>query len=798
MDDFLQDLRFAARSLRKSRLIVAAAVVSLGLGIGATSAIFSAVDVFMIRPLPYPDADKLVAVYTAVPDRGWTESSSAVPDILDWRESATTIRLAAYRSEGVNLSGTDRPERLSALVTSVDMPAVIGVQPVLGRGFLADEEQEGAGRVAILSDGLWRDRFGSDPDVIGSTINLDGLIYSVIGVLPARFDFPRGSFDLWIPWQLTGEEDRRNQSWRVLGRVAEGSTIEQARDQLTRTAAGLEEAYPESNEGRTVNLIPLRDDIYDEGFRQGSLISSVAVVLVLLIACANVANLLLARGAGRQREMALRGALGAGRRRLARQLLTESLVLSVMGGVLGIVVAVFGIRGLVSMMPASFPQRELVSLDGRVLLFMGAVTLVSAVLFGLAPSLQVSSVQLRDALSEGGRGGSEGGKSGRLRRSLVLAEVSLSVVLLISAALMVRTYSAMREIDLGFRTENVLTAQLSLPEGKYPDLDAVNNFWRGAIDQVAAIPGVEVAGATSTIPTYGNSMTYYNIPTEEPAPAGQQPIVSIKYVTPGYFEAMGIELVRGRAIGPDDREDTAPVVVINQAMADRHWSDADPLGQQIAFSSDSPEIVGVVADTREWGPDSDPFPIAYLNAFSSERRTLGLTVGTTGDPNEVLEEFRAAIRSLDPDQPVYNARSMEEVMREQMGGNMVMVKILGVLGVVAFLLAVVGVYGVIAYSVARRTQEMGVRMALGAQPGDVLRLVVLQGTRMGAIGVAIGVVLSLGVTRGLSFFLFGVDPLDPVAFGTVTIVLLASAVVASYFPALKATRVDPVTAFRTD
>jgi putative ABC transport system permease protein len=450
------------------------------------------------------------------------------------------------------------------------------------------------------------------------------------------------------------------------------------------------------------------------------------------------------------------------------------------------------------MMPASFPQRELVALDGRVLLFMGAVTLVSAVLFGLAPSLQVSSVHLRDALSEGGRGGSEGGKSGRLRRGLVLAEVSLSVVLLISAALMVRTYSAMREIDLGFRTENVLTAQLSLPEGKYPDLDAVNNFWRGAMDRVAAIPGVEVVGATSTIPTYGNSMTYYNIPTEEPAPAGQQPIVSIKYVTPGYFEAMGIELVRGRAIGPDDREDTAPVVVINQAMADRHWSGADPLGQQIAFSSDSPEIVGVVADTREWGPDSDPFPIAYLNAFSSERRTLGLTVGTTGDPNEVLEEFRAAIRSLDPDQPVYNARSMEEVMREQMGGNMVMVKILGVLGVVAFLLAVVGVYGVIAYSVARRTQEMGVRMALGAQPGDVLRLVVLQGTRMGAIGVAIGVVLSLGVTRGLSFFLFGVDPLDPVAFGTVTIVLLASAVVASYFPALKATRVDPVTAFRTD
>jgi predicted permease len=542
----------------------------------------------------------------------------------------------------------------------------------------------------------------------------------------------------------------------------------------------------------------LRDDIYDEGFRQGSLISSVAVVLVLLIACANVANLLLARGAGRRREMALRGALGAGRRRLARQLLTESLLLSLSGGILGVLVALFGIKGLVSMMPAFFPQRDLVALDGRVLTFMAAATVASAFIFGLAPSLQVSSVQLRDALSEGGRGSSGGARAGRLRRGLVLAEVSLSVVLLISAALMVRTYAAMKEVDLGYRTENVLTARLSLPEAKYPDREALNAFWREALERVEAIPGVEIVGATSTIPTYGNNMTYYGIPTEEPAPAGQQPIVSIKYVTPGYLEAMEIELVRGRALEERDREDTAPVVLINEAMARRHWDGADPLGELVAFSASTPEIVGVVSDTREWGPESDPFPIVYLNAYTSTSRTMGLTIRTTGDPHEILDEFRTTMLALDPDQPLYDALSMEEVMREEMGGSMVMVKILGVLGVLAFLLAVVGVYGVIAYSVARRTQEMGVRMALGAERADVLRLVVFQGTRMGATGVAIGLLLSLGVTRGLSFFLFEVDPLDPVAFGSVAVVLLASAVLASYFPALKATRVDPVTAFRAD
>jgi putative ABC transport system permease protein len=798
MDNLLQDLRFALRSIRSSRLITAAAVLSLALGIGATTAIFSAVDVFMIRPLPYPGAERLVSVYTAVPDRGWTEASSALPDIVDWRDAAGSIQVAAFRSEGMNLSGTDRPERLSALVASANMPAVIGVQPAVGRAFLPEEELDGAGQVAMLSDGLWRDRFGSDPAVVGSTINLDGLTYSVVGVLPPKFQFPQGTYDVWVPWQVTGEEDRRSQSWNVLGRLSDGATIEQARDELGRIAAGLEEAFPESNQGRTTNLIPLRDDIYDEGFRQGSLISSVAVVLVLLIACANVANLLLARGAGRQREMALRGALGAGRRRLARQLLTESLLLSLFGGILGVLVALFGIKGLVSMMPAFFPQRDLVALDGRVLTFMAAVTVASAFIFGLAPSLQVSSVQLRDALSEGGRGSSGGARAGRLRRGLVLAEVSLSVVLLISAALMVRTYAAMKDIDLGYRTENVLTARLSLPEAKYPDREALNAFWREALERVEAIPGVEIAGATSTIPTYGNNMTYYGIPTEEPAPAGQQPIVSIKYVTPGYLEAMEIELVRGRALEERDREDTAPVVLINEAMARRHWDGADPLGELVAFSSSTPEIVGVVSDTREWGPDSDPFPIVYLNAYTSTSRTMGLTIRTAGDPHEILDEFRATILALDPDQPLYDALSMEEVMREEMGGNMVMVKILGVLGVLAFLLAVVGVYGVIAYSVARRTQEMGVRMALGAERADVLRLVVFQGTRMGATGVAIGLLLSLGVTRGLSFFLFGVDPLDPVAFGSVAVVLLASAVLASYFPALKATRVDPVTAFRAD
>jgi putative ABC transport system permease protein len=798
LEELLQDIRFGLRGLAKSPLITLAAIMSLALGIGANASIFSAVDVFLIRPLPYPDSEDLVRVYMANRDRGWSRSSISPLDFLDYREQSSGLELATYQNTGLNLSGGDRPERLGAIVVSPGLLSVFGVQPAVGRGFLPEEERDGAGQVVMISDGLWQDRFGGDPEVLGSTIQLNGNPYTVVGVLPPRFTFLEEEPDVWLPWQLTGEESRGSHYLRVVGRLREGATLESARSELIQIAARLEAEFPDTNAGKTVEVLDLRDSVFDEGFVQGSLISSAAVLFVLLIACANVANLLLARGAGRQRELALRAALGAGRLRLVRQLLTESLVLAVAGGLTGLLVAVFGIRWLVSMMPAFFPQRELVALDARVLLFMGGVTLLSGVLFGLAPAFQTTAMNLRNALSEGGRSGSDGGKGGRLRRWLVISEITLSVVLLVSAAVLIRSYMAMEDVELGYRLENVLTARVSLPETKYPDEVTLHGFWREAEARLEAIPGVERVGATTMLPTWGSTSTFYSIPTEDAPPPGQRPTVAYKHITPGYADVMDLPLVRGRHLSDEDRMETVRVGVINERFAQRHWEGADPIGQLVDLGQegDPIEIVGVVGDTREWGPDSEPFPIIYQPVAQSGYRAMALVLRTSGDPYQVVDEVREAILAMDPDQPVYQVFSMEDVMQEEMGGNLVMVKILGVLGVIAFLLAVVGVYGVMAYSVSRRTQEMGIRMALGADHGDVLSLVVRQGAAVAGTGVALGLLISLGATRGLSFFLFGADPFDPVAFLTVGAVLLASGVLASYFPARRATRVDPVIAFR--
>jgi putative ABC transport system permease protein len=796
MDDFLLDLRFALRSLRRTPVVTLAAILSLALGIGATASIFSAVDVFMIRPLPYPDSEDLVRLYMGNRDRGWSQSSVSMLDFLDYREESTTLEVGAYYYEGVNLSDGDRPERLEGIRTSQNLMEIFRLQPVVGRGFRPEEEVAGSGTVVMISYALWEDRFGSDPGVIGRTVNLDGVPHDVIGVLPPRFVFTETTPDLWRPFQLTGEENRSSHYLRVLARLTGGATLATARSEMDQMARQHELAYPGTNAGKTVELYDLKSDIFDEGFEQGSLISSAAVLFVLLIACANVANLLLARGAGRSREMAVRGALGAGRARLMRQLLTESLFMACAGGLAGVVVAFFGIRWLVAMMPAFFPQRDLVSLDPRVLGFMAGITILSGLIFGLAPALQASRMNLRSHLSDGGRGGSEGRGSGRLRRWLVTAEITLAVVLLVSASVMIRSYASTRDVDLGYEVENILTARLTLPETKYPDQDAINAFWREALERTEALPGVQVAGGTNHIPTQGMNSTYYSIPTEEPPPEGQRPTVAFKLVTPEYFEVMKISLLQGRGFTTDDREGQPEVAIINESMARRHWEGRNPLGERIQFTNTQPEIVGVVEDTREWGPDSDPFAMVYTPVLAGTTRSLGLVLETAGDPYLVVEDVRAEILAMDPDQPVYQAFSMADVLQEEMGGNLIMVRILTVLGIIAFVLAVVGVYGVMAYSVTRRTQEMGIRMALGADRRNVLALIVKQGGIISGIGVGIGLVISLGATRGLAFFLFGADPFDPVSFGMVAAALMAAGLTASYFPALRATRVDPMVAFR--
>jgi len=797
IDSFVQDLRFALRALKGSPLLTLVAAFSLAIGIGANAAIFSAVDVFMIRPLPYPDSEELVFAWTTNQDRGWTSVSNALPDFLDWREESRTMEMAAFRGTGVNLAGEATPERLSGYQTSWNFLRVLGASPVMGRAFAPEEERAGGPRVAILGYGVWERLFGSDPELVGRTVLLDGTPHTVLGILPPRFQFGYNQPDVLIPLEVTGEELRSSHYLWTLGRIRDGFDFDGARAEIGQLESRIAAAYPETSSGNSARIETMRDAWFDEGFRSGSLISTVAVLFVLLIACANVANLLLAKGTGRETELALRGALGAQRGRIIRQLLTESTLLALLGGILGIGLGLLGIRGLVSIMPTDFLMVDQITLNGRVLAFTAGVTLLSGVLFGLAPALQTAAPELGNRLSEGSRG-STGARGGKLRKGLVVAEMAMAMVLLVSSGLLVQSFWKLRTVDLGIDPDPVLTMEMILPEAKYGTEEDVVAFERALLGRIEAIPGVERAGFTQTLPMRGNDGTYYAIPDQDPPEEGRRPVVSFRTVTPGYFVSMGIPLVTGRLLEDTDDGESAPVILVNEAFAARHWPDGDPIGKRVEFVSGQKEIVGVVGDVRVFGPDDEAPIMAYLPAYAGPSRGLALVVKVAGDPLSQVGPVRDAVLALDPDQPVYNVLTLNDVLTDEMGGETIMAKIMGVLAIVALLLALVGVYGVMAYTVSRRIREVGIRMALGADSGTVRSLILRQGGGLAALGVGIGFLLALAVTRGLSFFLFGVSPFHLPTFLGVALTLLGAAVLATYLPARRATRVDPVVALRTE
>jgi len=796
MDRFRQDVRLAFRSLIRSPLITTAAILSLGLGIGANASIFSAVDVFMFRPLNFDEADNLLAVFSTNAERGWTTASSSVPDYLDWRAQSRTLDLAAYGSAGLTLTGLERPERLNALSVTPNFMTVLRKSPVLGRGFLPEEEQAGSPRVAILGDGFWQRRFGGDVAVIGRTIDLDGQPTSIVGVMPEGVGFGPDP-DLWIPMQFTGSEPRNSRYLAILGRIRDGQDLDAARADLTSIAVRIAAEYPGLNQGIGANSVRLQDEWFDEGFRQGSLIAGTAVLFVLLIACANVANLLLARAASRAREIALRGALGAKRVRIVRQLLTESMVLALAGGALGVLLSIAGIRGLRGLFPPAMPGVEAVSLDGRVLLFTLVITLLSGIVFGLMPAVRSARLDLRGLLTDGGRGTTVA-RGGRMRNALVVAEISLSLVLLISAALLVQAFVKVRTVDPGFRTADVATMSVTLPESKYKTPEQVEAFQMQLLDRVSAVPGVQEAGATSILPMRGNSGRYYAIPSEPSPEPGHEPVVNVRYVLPGYFQAMGIRQVGGRTVDRTDVANAPPVVVINELMAKHHWEGRNPIGERIRFGDREYEIVGVVGDTRDFGPDDEPGRLAYLSAMQNSTRTLNLVLHSTRPVDVLASDIRQAVSSIDAEQPVYSVSTMDRIMTDELSGSMAMMKVLGSLALIAFILAAVGVYGVMAYTVAQRTLELGIRMALGAQRGTVMGLVLRRGGFMTGLGIVIGLGISLAVTRMLSFFLFGVSPFSPLPYTLVPLALGLTGLFASALPALRATRIDPMLALRTE
>ena len=797
MDRFRQDFRFAVRALLKNPVVSLFVIVSIAIGVGANAAIFSAVDVFMIRPLPYPEPEQLVQVFTTNRERGWSEASSSIPDFRDWRERSETLDLTLYYSVGVNLSGGDRPERLSGLRVTANFLEVSRVMPARGRMFTADEEADGAGRVVILNDGIWNRRFGADPTVLGTSVNFDGVPHTIVGILPPRVRLFGGTPDLLLPVQFTGEEPRASYSYAISGRLAPGVTIEQAGAELEGITAGLATAYPETNEPIGANVVSIRDAIYEDEFKYGSLISTVAVAFVLLIACANVANLLLARGAGREREIALRSALGAGRGRILRQLLTESLLLSVIAGAIGVLFAVFGIKGLVSTMPSWFPGVEDIRLTPRVLGFTGLLALGSGFVFGLAPALRAARTNLRDSLVEGGSRGSTGARGGRVRRALVMSEMALAMVLLIASGLLVRTFLALQTTDLGFDTGDLLTFRVTLPETKYGTAEETRSFLDRFSRRVEALPGVEAVGGGAPIPLMGMSRTFYELPGED-MPPNRRPLAGFSMVTPGYFDALRVPLRQGRLFTPDEGAEAPRVILINERMAERHWSGIDPVGRRLLFSSGEATVIGVVGDISQNGPEDLPEPMVFFAADQSTVRSLSFVVRTNGDPGALAEPVRAILQEMDPDQPAYSFMTMDARIADQIGGMTIMPKIMGALSVIALLLAVVGVYGVMAYAVSLRTQEVGIRMALGAQRNDVLKLIVGQGGRMAGFGILIGLGLALFATKGLSIFLVGVNPRDPLTFVSVTAALLLAGLLASYIPARRAVRVNPMNALRAE
>jgi predicted permease len=798
MQTLWHDLRYGARTLAKSPAFAAVAVLSLALGIGANTAIFSVVDAVLLRPLPYRDPARLVAVL----HDGWKPVAPA--NFLDWREQNRTFEaMAAAQVWGPSLTGRDRPEELHALRLSANMFRVLGVEPSLGRTFAEGEDEPGRDRVVVLGDGIWRRRFGADPRIVGQTVTLDGESYTVVGVMPHGFQFApfwATKAELWSPLALGARaSDRRGQSLRVFARLKDGVTREQAQADMEAINRRLAEAYPEANKGLTVSVDSLHEKAVGRA-RPALLLLLGAVGFVLLIACANVANLMLARGAARRKEMAVRLALGASRLRVVRQLLTESVMLALLGGAAGLLIAVWGVAALVALGPEVLPRAQGVGLDARVLSFTLALSVATGLLFGLAPALQTTKPDLNESLKDRSRGATAGRKRDRVRRLLVVAEVALSLVLLVGGGLMLRSFLRLTSVDPGFDPRGVLTMTVPL-NGSGHKTDAERAaFFEQLLTQVRALPGVKSASAINHLPLGGDVWTLgFKVEGQPEPPPGQKPGAVYRVILPDYFRAMGAALVEGRDFDARDDARGAAVVIVNESLARAAWPGLDPLGKRITVSDETNprEVVGVVRDLKQGEWAAEPKPEMYLpHAQAASPSGMTLVVRAAGDPLKLAPAVQSRVWAIDKSLPVSGVMSMEEVISGAVGPQRLNALLLGVFAAAALLLAVVGIYGVMSYTVAERTHEIGLRMALGAEGRDVLRMVVGQGLALASVGLAVGLAGALALTRLMSGLLYGVSATDPLVFGGVALVLTLAALLASYLPARRATKVDPMVALR--
>ncbi|HKQ04033.1 MAG TPA: ABC transporter permease [Blastocatellia bacterium] len=832
MHTIIQDLRYGLRLLLKRPGFTFLAIITLALGIGANTAIFSVVDAVLLRPLPYPQADRLVFLWSTMIGQGVPTSGSSMPDYRDWRDRNDTLEgLGAFYYGDFSLSSAgSEPERVQGAYITPNLFDVLKVTPALGRGFMPEEDQYGRHRVVLLSYGLWQRRFAGDPGIVGREIKVGGEGFTVAGVMPRGMPFFDNlpEVEMWRPIAFVSGDSldtRDNHYATLVGRLKPGVTTAQAQEQMSAIARQIEEAHAE-NKGIGAQVVAAQEQLTGDS-RTALLVLLGAVAFVLLVACVNVANLMLARAAARERELAIRASLGASRARIIRQMVIECLPFSLIGAGLGVLLALWGIDLLSALLPNSLPRYNSIAVNGRVLGFTLAVALFTVLLAGLLPALQAVKADVQAALNEGGRSGAGGGRQGRLRRLLVVAEVALALVLLIGAGLMMRSFIKLRQVDVGFSARNVLTMRIALPDAKYavprsasdPRQPAGLTFFDQLLTRVEALPGVKSVTAGSILPLgagsgWGKLMSVEGRPA--PPSLDQVPVVRFALISPNYFRTFGISIDQGRAFTPQDDEKGQPVAIINETVARRFFPGEDPVGKTIWMGppehllpadAQTPDnrfvrrlIVGVVADVKGGSLNLPPAAYVYAPLHQYRREgytnTLMLAVETEGKPEALAAAIREQVQALDPDQPISNVRNMNELLDRALSAAKFSLLLLGLFAGVALVLAAVGIYGVMSYAVTQRTHEIGVRMALGARPADVMRMVIRQGMLLAAAGVGVGVVGAWALTRLMASLLFGVSASDPLTFALIALLLAGVALVACYLPARRATRVDPMIALR--
>jgi putative ABC transport system permease protein len=799
METLLKDISYGVRSLLKHPGFTAIAVITLALGIGANSAMFSTVNAVLLRPLSYPEPERIVLLEGVNPAQGITDSNLSIPDFADWQSQNQVFeQLAGFVTGGSLLTSGDETERVPAASVTSDFFPLFRTNAIKGRTLTADDNQKGRDSVVVLSYGLWQRRFGGDQNVIGRKVTIANESTTIVGVMPAGFDFPAQA-ELWVPYPIDPAAERRdNRFVNVIARLKSGVPIAQAQATMDTINQRLAQSYVETNTGWSVRVINLQERLVG-AMRKSLLVLLGAVAFVLLIACANVANLLLARATGRQKEIALRAALGASRWRIIRQLLTESLMLSVIGGGIGLMLSVWLTKLLVSISPANTPRFDEIRPDARVIAFTLGITVVTGIIFGLAPALQASRFDLSGGLKEGGRTGSGGSRNKRLRSLMMVSEIALSFMLLVGAGLLIKSFVRLREVSPGFTSDNVLTMRVSV--SKYAKGEPRVQFLRQTLERLKTLPGVQSTGAVLSLPLGGDTFNVGRSYIREGRPASPEESANAGYLaaTPDYFRTLQIPIVSGRAFSDQDTEQATKVVMVNETMARQLWPGQSPLGKRITIWRDEKfprEIVGVVADTKP-SLDTDAGSQMYVPyAQDPGWGGMSLVIRTNGDPSNTVSPARAEIRSLDKGIPVFNVKTMNDVLMTSVSQQRMSMLLLSAFAAFALLLAMIGIYGVTAYYVTQRTQEIGIRLALGAQIGDVMKLVLKRGMLLAMIGVGMGLVGAFALTRLMTSLLFAVKPTDTVTFTLVSISLLITALLACYIPARRATKVDPLVALR--